>query len=1160
MKKVLALLAVLLAAMPSLASTQRIWPQYRIGAAELQNNDGRLTVSRVQGGAAYVADTDPLLTTCTVAVASIPAGQQFTRWWYYYQTGTGSARAATTNETALGTASACTWTYDAKIAAAGAAGVYVVADFDYLTYTLHYNANGGSGSMPDESHIYTNRFNLAANAFTKPGYTFGGWTNRTGTAFANAASIASGAVFGVTYTNATTRTANLYATWKARAYTVTLNPQSGTGGTTSVTATYAAALPPVTAPTRTGYTFGGYYDQTGGAGTQYYNADGTGARAWDKAAAATLYAKWTAARVTVLFDAKGGAFADGTAVDAQGRASKSVVYDQVYGDLPTPVRAGYTFAGWYNSGAVITSTTICRRTDAHTLFASWKANAYTVTLNPQSGTGGTTSVTATYAAALPSVPAPTRTGYTFGGYYTGTGGAGTLYYNADGTGARAWDKAAAATLYAQWTAKTYPVELDWQDGSGGTISVTATFASALPPITAPTRTGYVFDGYYAMRNGGGTRYYNADGTGARAWDLDRGSPVLYAKWTPVNYPVTLDPQGGAGGSAAVTATYDAALPTVTVPERAGYDFGGYYTDVNGAGQQYYASNGTSARKWDMTASTTLYAKWTAKKYRVTFDRQGGAGGATSVTATYDAALPSITVPTRTGYAFDGYDDQTGGAGTPYYNADGTGVRVWDKASAATLYAKWVPISYTIAFDGGGAETGSVDPLAAEYGTVYALPANGFVRSGFNFTGWRFGNATYAVGASVSNLTTTAGATVTFSAVWSELRYAAFDGHGADNAVAMIDEVLTFDGVETHALVSNRFEKTGYTFGGWATNEMEAAAQTVAYTDGADVASTNLWSGVGETNVFYAVWSNNAFTVTFDANGGAGEMEPQAFFYDQPQALSPCAFTSSLEFRGWATNETDEVVFTDCAVVSNLTAEANGTVTLSAVWDNGELSQAMHCRNLVWVQKETGADWTIVNGADEGYDPSGSSVSCAINYWKDIMQSTRLALRDGTTGSGKLSFWYKATQAGTDPYWFYFKSGTETQKLVLQTTWTKFGPVDVADLSKVAIYLEMDTQKGEDCTVWIDQMTWVPAGAEPTEADRPVVSGFTPATTGGFTLSVDLANISGSFSYQILATNELVGGAWPVKANLTADELKAGYAITPEAGEPTMFYKVKVIAK
>ena len=75
--------------------------------------------------------------------------------------------------------------------------------------------------------------------------------------------------------------------------TVTLNNQGATTtGATAVTATYGSAMPSVIAPSKIGYTFGGYYDKIGGGGTQYYKADGTSARNWDKTFDTTLYAHW----------------------------------------------------------------------------------------------------------------------------------------------------------------------------------------------------------------------------------------------------------------------------------------------------------------------------------------------------------------------------------------------------------------------------------------------------------------------------------------------------------------------------------------------------------------------------------------------------------------------------------------------------------------------------------------------------------------------------------------------------------------------------------------------------------------------------------------------------------------------------------------------------
>ena len=81
------------------------------------------------------------------------------------------------------------------------------------------------------------------------------------------------------------------------------------------------------------------------------------------------------------------------------------------------------------------------------------AETYTVTLDKQNGTGGTSSVTVKKGSAMPSATAPTRSGYTFKGYYSGTNGSGTKYYNANMTSARSWDKTTGGKLYAYWEKK-----------------------------------------------------------------------------------------------------------------------------------------------------------------------------------------------------------------------------------------------------------------------------------------------------------------------------------------------------------------------------------------------------------------------------------------------------------------------------------------------------------------------------------------------------------------------------------------------------------------------------------------------------------------------------------------------------------------------------------
>ncbi|MBR2589004.1 hypothetical protein IKE84_01525, partial [Candidatus Saccharibacteria bacterium] len=138
--------------------------------------------------------------------------------------------------------------------------------------------------------------------------------------------------------------------------------------------------------------------------------------------------------------------------------------------------SGYTCSGFTPGTSATGSYTVTVKNNAKTaggtVTMARKGRTFTVTLNQQSGSGGTGSVTATYGSGMPGITKPSRTGYTFGGYYTGTGGSGTQYYNANGASVRNWDKTAATTLYAKWTLNNYTVNIT----SGGT-SVSATSLS-----------------------------------------------------------------------------------------------------------------------------------------------------------------------------------------------------------------------------------------------------------------------------------------------------------------------------------------------------------------------------------------------------------------------------------------------------------------------------------------------------------------------------------------------------------------------------------------------------------------------------------------------------------------------------------------------------------
>lgn len=978
MKKALVLLALSLTMLPSMAANQRLYiTGYRIGDSEIIPNDQRIVATNNNPEIKYdviIVVGDNRLASNAYFNVSVPAGQEVKKWFAYDYDPT--KRSPTVTNQFAGAETEYVWSYNST----DTTDRYVVVDFDYITYTLKYNGNGStSGSMSSESHIYTNEFNLASNQFERTGYTFESWTNKAGMVFADEGTISSGAPFGITYTNTTTKTADLYAKWKANAYTVSYDANGGEGEMADQSFTYDQTQNLTSNIfTRAGYTFDGWAETPDGL-KKYGDGQSVRNLKSEKDGEVTLYAKWSL----------------------------------VYYSLTTSMSG--TGSG-------------------------------TVTLIPSGGsyTNGTEVV----------VTATPANGNTFTGWSDGVT-----------DNQRTYTMTSNISVSAVFTIRTYTVTFEDYNGKV-LLSRNCNWGDEMPfPEADPSREGYRFMG-----------------------------------WTP------------------------------TPPET-------------------------------VTRTATYSANYEAKKYTVKFHANYGSGTDTFEDQEFSygtkqnlASVASLRFA-KTGYSFAHWRDSD-------ENTYSDGAEVINLATSGEfdLYAVWSPIAYTIAFDGNGAESGSVDSIDAEYDISYDLPKNGFVRSGFDFKGWRIGSASYGVGDSVSNLTAVAGETVTFSAVWSELRYVAFDGNGADNAGAMIDDVMTFDGIETKALVPNKFEKTGYTFGGWATNDTTAAALEDVYKDCADVVSTNLWMDAGETNVFYSVWQTNIYNVVFKRNGGNGNMAPQTFVYDQPQPLARCIFTNSLKFKGWATNETGAVVFGDESEVSNLSAAAGGEVNLYAVWDNGDLSKAMHCDNLVWVTEDSGSEWVPITGPSEGYAQSGSAVSNGV-FWlqdtSDNMRSRQLRVDSSQpeTQSGKLSFRYKTSC----DYSGYYSLKFMGKEIAFSPEWNEYGPVEVGDIRDVSIILEQVNDNGDGCSVWIDQMTWVPDGVEPTEDDMPTINGFT-ATVDGFTLSVDDGNISDSFSYQILATNELVSGDWPVKTNLTAEAIKAGYDIVPEANEPKMFYKVKVISK
>lgn len=147
------------------------------------------------------------------------------------------------------------------------------------TYTITYNANGGSGAPASQTKTHGVNLTLRTGQPTRTGYTFKGW------ALTNGGSV----YYQPGGTCGKNQNLTLYAVWEANTYTITYNANGGSGAPASQKKTYGKNLTLSTAkPTRTNYTFLRWNTNASGTGTSY-NSGGT----YSVNAAATLYAVWS---------------------------------------------------------------------------------------------------------------------------------------------------------------------------------------------------------------------------------------------------------------------------------------------------------------------------------------------------------------------------------------------------------------------------------------------------------------------------------------------------------------------------------------------------------------------------------------------------------------------------------------------------------------------------------------------------------------------------------------------------------------------------------------------------------------------------------------------------------------------------------------------------
>lgn len=266
-----------------------------------------------------------------------------------------------------------------------------------LTYTISYNANGGSNAPSSQTKTHGVDISITNVKPTRSGYTFIGWSR---SASSQTLAYSSGDRYS------TDASITLYAVWNVKKYTVTFDANGGSGAPSSLTKIHGASLVlPTTKPTRSGYNFLGWSTNSS-ATSATYTAGGN----YNLNADRTLYAVWAKIpeQYTVYFNGNGGTGAPASQTKIE---NVTLMLSSV-----SPSRTGYMFMGWATSASSETISYIpggsYSQNASATLYAVWKPLTYTVKYNANGGSGAPSSQTKTY-----DVPLTLRTGMPYREYY-----------------------------------------------------------------------------------------------------------------------------------------------------------------------------------------------------------------------------------------------------------------------------------------------------------------------------------------------------------------------------------------------------------------------------------------------------------------------------------------------------------------------------------------------------------------------------------------------------------------------------------------------------------------------------------------------------------------------------------------------------------------------
>ena len=577
---------------------------------------------------------------------------------------------------------------------------------------------------------------------------------------------------------------------------------------------------------------------------------------------------------------------------------------------------GYIFSRWNTaadgSGTSYANLAYITTNSNLTLFAQWTAGVNnTVTFNANSGTGTMAAQSAGQTTNL-SANLYTRSGYTFTGWNTASGGTGYSYSDQ-----ATYSFTSDVTLYAQWALIVTPHTVSFygngSDG-GGTNSQTASTSQALT-LNGFTRTNYNFLGWDTNNNAGTPTYLDGQ---TYSFTADLGLYAIWAAVPVVPNTVTFNSNGGSGTMANELATTNTVLSANTFTQT-GYTFLNWNTAANGSGASY-----SSSYTYSFARSITLYAIW-SQNLTISYDGNSSASGSTPTSQGYYSGGPTLSLANnpgslaRPGYTLTGWNSAANGSGTAY----ALGQSNVTFSTNTTLYAQWTGATYVILYTGNG-NTGGSAPSFQSYvlggsGITISGNSSSLARTGYTFSGWN----TQPDGSGTAYTVGSTGVTFTQSTVL----FAQWTGNQVtvtfDPGLGTVSPTSATFTVGSTALILPTPTRTAYDCQGWYT------ASTGGSLVGAVGSSYSPTSGV----TLYAHWQSISYVISYDSNGGSlTDTSSITYNYGDSPLVLRTPTRTSFTFQGWYSATTGGTRYG----IAGASFTPSATATLHAQWIQNSL--------------------------------------------------------------------------------------------------------------------------------------------------------------------------------------------------------------------------------